>query len=50
MAVIYLVLWILSFILFMLAAFNVPAKVNLIALGLASGALVFLLQTIDGIS
>jgi hypothetical protein len=50
MTVVYLVLWIFAVVFFLLAAFNVPARVNLIALGLAAGALVFLIQTIDAVA
>jgi hypothetical protein len=44
MNVIHLILIILAFVLFLIATFNVPSRVNLIAAGLASLTLgVFLL-------
>lgn len=40
-----LILWVFAFVCFLIAAFvgdRIPARVNLIALGLAAGALTFI--------
>lgn len=50
MVVLYLVLWVFAFVCFVLATFNVPARINLVALGLAFSVAVFLLQTIDAVA
>lgn len=50
MDVVYLVLWIFAFVCFVLAVWNVPEKINLVALGLAFATAVFLIQTIFVVS
>lgn len=40
-----LILYVAALVMFLLAAFNVPARINLIALGLACWVLVPLLDT-----
>jgi hypothetical protein len=49
MVALYIVLWALAVVCFGLAVFGRTSRVNLIALGLCFGALVFLIQTIDSV-
>lgn len=49
MVALYIVLWALAVICFGLATVGNYVKINLIALGLLLGAVVFLIQTIDAV-